>query len=399
MRTPALLALALLLAAATPGLRAESQQEALPAQRYLVGLHEPPGLREGDAFLGATVLQSLAPLRLVLVETRDGPLFEARARLDDRVRHVEPDLPLPVRLAHVPNDPLWPHPDHWGARRVDAPRAWDVTVGGSVKVATLDTGLNKGHEEFAGQARVLQGWDFVNHDNDPADEGGALSACGWHGTMVAGLASATIDNAKGIAGLSQHVVLPVKVLGSTPFGCTGTTSGIVNGVKYAADMGAHVILVAWGVPSPGTSLLDAIDYAWHKGATFVAAAGNEGPCTDCVSEPWRSRPAQTLIVSATDPADVVAPFSSTGPQVDLAAPGVQLVSTAGGTTPYVTRSGTSLSAAYVAGAWALVRVSHPAFSRADVEAHLKATADDRGLPGPDPLYGHGILDAGEAVAT
>lgn len=178
----------------------------------------------------------------------------------------------------MPNDYFYTHAAHWGSKRIGAESAWDVTLGStSVKVAMVDSGLNFGHEEYAGQARVLSGFDFRNGDGTPED----TSGCDFHGTHTTGTAGATINNAKGVAGMSQHAILPVKIFhasGGGPFGgCSTTTSAIVNALKYAGDQGAHVSSNSWGGGASDSSINDAILYAHNKGTIHVAAAGNSGP--------------------------------------------------------------------------------------------------------------------------
>ncbi|HEX2022790.1 MAG TPA: S8 family serine peptidase [Candidatus Thermoplasmatota archaeon] len=366
-----------------------------PAQRYIVGFHEAPTYRVGDEYEGNPIVAVDGDLRFVVVETNDPATLEVRARLDDRVRYLEWDNPQAAFLDHVPNDARYGDAGHWGSKKIGAQTAWDRTLGSTaIKVATIDSGLKKTHEDIAG-ARVLQGYDFVNNDNDPNDQG---SACSYHGSHTAGTAGATINNAKGIAGISQHAILPVKVFYPYLIYCTSSTTALVNGLKYAGDQGAHVSSNSWGSSASSTALNDAVQYAHGKGTIHVAAAGNSGSCTNCVSYPWKDKGSVVIVVSATTSSDGFASFSSQGPQVDVAAPGVGILSVDGaGTTGYRLMDGTSMAAPHVSGTAALIKALNPSFTFAQVEGRITGTAVDLGTAGKDDRFGYGRLNAAAAV--
>lgn len=390
-----LLSLVLLLPLAH-GLDAPAVADARPdLQRHLVAFRDDPGLLAGDAYHGHRVIAVDADLRIALVETLEPALLHATAALDANVRYVERDNPRAAVLHHVPNDPGYMDAGHYGTRIIGAEIAWDKTLGTTaVKVAMLDTGLQKSHEDVAGP-RLLQGWDFVNHDNDPNDEG---SYCAYHGTHVTGVAGATIDNAKGVAGMSQHAILPVKIFRPAFGDCVSTTMQLVNGLKYAADQGAHFTSNSWGGPSSSSAVNDALLYSFARGVIHVAAAGNNGPCTNCVSQPWKDRGDVSIVVSATDMLDAFAAFSSQGPQVDVAAPGVRIIGLDGTVANgYKHLTGTSVSAAHVTGTAALIKTLNPAFGFSQIESRLTGTALDLGAPGKDDMYGYGRIRANLAV--
>lgn len=389
MKSLMLAAVALLAAAAPP---AGAVDGAAP-ERWILGVYAMPDVEPGDAYHLGTVVALDADLRYVLVETTTPPGLQASARLDANVRYVEYDDPDWAHPLFTPNDPKWSDPGHYGPKIIGAPVAWDRTLGStSVKVGVLDTGIRRDHEDFVG-GRVLQGWDFYNGDNNPNDEG---NLCGYHGSHTAGTVGATIHNAKGIAGMAQSVILPVKAFGG--FFCGGSTSALANGLKYIADQGGHVSSNSWGSSASSATFNSALDYAHGKGTIHVAAAGNSGSCTNCVSYPWKDRPAITLVVSAIDSGSSFASFSSEGPQVDVAAPGVGVLSVnGGGTTGYKTMDGTSMAAPHVTGVAALVKALNPTFTFAQVENRIISTADDLGAPGRDDKYGWGRVDAPGAV--
>jgi PKD repeat protein len=257
----------------------------------------------------------------------------------------------------------------------------------------VDSGILKTHEEFAGTGRVLQGYDFYNNDNDPDDQ------CG-HGTHTSGTIGATINNGKGIAGLAQATLLMAKAFTPDILGqCGGSTSALANALTYMGDQGVQVSSNSWGSTAASTTFNSAIDYAVSRGVVFVAAAGNSGSCTNCVSYPWKDRPNSVIVVSATDSNDAFASFSSQGPEVDVSAPGVNILSTyTSATNSYTTMSGTSMATPHVAGVAALLKTLHPTWGYAEIDNRLKTTAHDLGTAGKDDKFGYGRLDAAAATA-
>ena len=358
-------------------------------ERYIVGFHEMPDLKKGQQLHGAPIVDVAAGL-FVVVEPSDSALFQARALLDENVRYVERDDPRYGRALLVPNDARYNDAGHYGSKVIGAQTAWDRTLGStSVKVAVIDSGIRRTHEDLAG-GRVLQGWDFVQGDSDPQDN------CG-HGTHVAGTIGATINNGKGIAGMAQASILPVRGLSASLLGCSGSTSGLANALKYAADQGAHLSSNSWG-GGTSTAVADAISYAHAKGTIMVAAAGNDGPCSNCVGEPWRSNAAKVIIVSSTTSTDGLSSFSSEGLEVDVSAPGSDILSLyTSNDASYTTMSGTSMATPHVTGLAALLKTLNPSWTAADVDARLKATAKDLGAAGRDNKFGSGRIDAAAAT--
>lgn len=387
------LAIAIAVAIAFPAAVALEAPSPLATERMIVGFHEMPDLREGDAYQGGRVVAVDADLRFAVVEAADAVVFEARVALDENARYVERDAPDYAQLSFVPNDARYGEAGHYGSKIIGAEAAWDKTRGSTaIKVGMLDTGIRRTHEDVAG-GRVLQGYDFYNNDNNPNDEGGL---CSYHGSHTTGTAGATINNAKGIAGISQHTILPVKAFGG--FFCGGSTTALVNGLKYIADQGSHVSSNSWGSSSNSAAINDALTYAHNKGTIHVAAAGNDGSCTNCVGYPWKVNPTKAIIVSASDSKDAFASFSSEGPEVDVAAPGVGILSLSGSSdTAYQTLDGTSMACPHVAGVAALVKALNPSFTFSQVEGRLTSTAKDLGTAGRDDRFGYGRVQANLAV--
>ncbi|MCL4078206.1 S8 family serine peptidase [Coriobacteriia bacterium Es71-Z0120] len=316
------------------------------------------------------------------------------------VRRVAPNGML--RPAWVPNDPLYPQ--QWALASIRVPAAWNLTRGSaSVAVAVIDSGVDLSHPDLAANLDTAHDWDFVNNDA-VADEEYP------HGTHVAGIVAAVADNATGVAGVAPSTkVLPLKVIGRSG---VASTADFVDALRYAADVGARVVNASLGealdpaVPDDAAEiavLQEAVDYARAKGALVVAASGNgSGPPV------WYPAACDGVVaVSATARDGSLAPYSSTGPQVDLAAPGGWAVDQArlpaegilstwnGGGYAYA--QGTSMASPHVAGVAALLLALKPSTSPAELEAALEASAKDVGAPGVDAQSGYGLVQADAAV--
>ena len=262
-------------------------------------------------------------------------------------------------------------------RTVRAPAAWDVTTGSAaVTVAVLDTLAEVNHPDLAG--KVVKGPDFVTERC-----GGRTSAAG-HGTAVAGIVGAHTDDGQGIASLGwQTKVLSIGVLDECGI---GSASAISRAVRYAVDNGARVVnLSLSGDANP--ALADAVAYARQHGVLVVAAAGNEG--SEAPAYP-AAYPGVVAVASTDAEAGGISPFSNTGPWVDIAAPGQDVLSTASG-GGYGQFSGTSFAAPLVAATAALVLARHPEWDGGDVDVRLARSA--RHVAGVDVP----VLDAGAAV--
>ena len=357
-------------------------EQLAPAVSYLVGFHEfPRGIERGDEYEGGRVVHVDEVLHFVTVETRSPLTFQARAHADERVRYVEANGFWSI--TYTPNDPKYGS-EQYGPQNIGAPAAWDTTLGDtSVKVCIVDTGIRSTHEDVG---RYVAGYDFVSNDATPQDGNG-------HGTHVATTALATTNNGKGIAGVAQSSLLVARVLDNAG---SGSYDWIASGIRWCADNGAHVISMSLGGSSTTTALSDAVTYAAGKGSLQIAAAGNSGPCTNCVGYP--AKYAEVMAVACTTSSRAQCSFSSEGPEVDITAPGNGIV--AGwhtGDAAYNTISGTSMSTPHVSGVAALVKTANPAFTKEDIRSTLQTTARDLGTGGWDADFGHGEVDAAAAV--
>ncbi len=307
--------------------------------------------------------------------------FMNRLQSEPGVSYVEPDGL--VHMAMASNDPGFS--SQWGATRIGAPSAWDVTRGSSIKVAVIDTGVHLTHADLVGRLDTVNDYDFVNGDSEAQDDQG-------HGTHVAGIIGATLNNGIGVAGIAnQATILPVKVLAADG---TGTSSNVADGIRWAADKGAKVINLSLGSNTYSSVIESAVQYATALDCVVVAATGNEA----AYGVYYPARLANVVAVGSTTPSDARSTFSNYGPQVDICAPGSDIYSTLN-TGGYGTKSGTSMATPHVAGVVALIRAKNPAWSRSEVESQLQASAIDLGATGKDNYYGWGRVRAAEAVGT
>ncbi|MBI5667897.1 MAG: S8 family serine peptidase [Chloroflexi bacterium] len=285
------------------------------------------------AALGGTIVQEVTALNSVVVS-----LPAANAALlpaTSIIAASEPDY-YAVALGGEVNDPLYPQ--QWHLPVIGTADGWAAVTSASpsVIVAIVDSGICADHPDLAG--RILPGYDFVDRDGQPQDALG-------HGCGVAGIVAANASNGEGIAGIAPNVqVLPLRALDSRGI---GTYSNVAAAIVYAADHGAAVINLSLGGTTPSELLQNAVDYAIAKGALVIAAAGNTG---GAVLYPAAYAP--VIAVASVDSSLQRSRFSSYGPEIDLFAPGENILTTShdGGYQPM---TGTSFAAPQAAGIAAL----------------------------------------------
>ena len=274
----------------------------------------------------------------------------------------------------------------WGVDRVDADVANSAgETGSGADVAILDTGIDGDHPDLTGNlgsgayAVQCNSW-YGECTYTWGDDNG-------HGTHCAGIAGA-VDNAQGVLGVGSDVTLhSVKVLN---YNGSGSFSDIAAGVEYVADQGWDVASLSLGGSSGSQTLHDAVIYADNNGVNVIAAAGNSGPCSDCVGYP--AAYPEAMAVSSTNRNDNLSNFSSTGPEVEIAAPGSDIYSTYPNET-YNTLSGTSMATPHVSGAAGILRAQ--GYSNDGARSRLKNTAEYIGLA--ENESGSGLLDVAAAV--
>jgi subtilisin family serine protease len=355
-------------------------------------------VRTAISAAGGRIEESAGDTGYVKVSAGDQPAAEVQANLD-RSPLVSDVGPNTIRhAAAVPNDPSFSAQSSY-LQTMHLPDAWNTTTGNdSMILAILDSGVQLNHPDLVG--RLVPGWDFVNNDSDPSDDFG-------HGTMVAGIAAASTNNGRGVAGATwQGKIMPVKVLNSAG---AADDNNIAAGIKYAVDHGARVINLSLGGPGEGTGILQQyVDYATSRNVVVVAAAGNDGDkgVLEATAPHYPAACNGVIAVGATDAVGNHAPFSSYGNWIDVVAPGDLtnsnqqdgITTTMRGST-YGVGAGTSFSSPLVAGVAFLMRAADPNASGATISSRLIGSAQDLGPAGFDSVYGAGMVDATAALAA
>lgn len=305
-------------------------------------------------------------------------------KADPSVAYAEPNY---IRMInYVPNDQYINN--QWAIEKTNAEQAWDISKGDpTLVVAIIDSGIDSDHTEFAG--RIVAPYNVATQTsgmNAVLDDVG-------HGTHVAGIVSASINNGIGIAGIAGNSkIMPIKAGDNGYF----YDSDLAAAIYYAVDHGARVINMSLGGPGASLTLQSAIDYALSHNVVVAAAAGNEG---DALNEPDYPAAFDGVIsVGATDQNDAPASFSNHGSYVKISAPGVNIFST---TPTYYTTdfqadydyaSGTSMATPEVAGLAALILSIKPSLNAEQVAQLIYENAKDIQSPGWDEFTGYGRID-------
>lgn len=319
-----------------------------------------------------------------------------RLKNDPSVAYVEEDFVIsiaePVQASGTPSQE---YADSWGVARIDADAVVQTGIKGTgIKVAILDSGIDYNHPELVDNYKG--GYNFAYDNNDPFDDTMSGYTKSGHGTHVAGIIGAR-ENGTGVVGVAPDVSLyAVKVLNG---GLSGDVSDIIAGIEWAIENKMQIISMSIGSALFSQALKDACDKAAQAGIVLVAAAGN-------FNEAYIDYPAafdSVIAVTATRPDDT-RPMYNYGPEMELAAPGVNIKSTIpGGGYGYLT--GTSQAAPHVAGVVALllsagIQDTNGNGSIVDeVRQRLTSTAMDLGDPGRDFQFGYGLVDAARAVGV
>ena len=287
---------------------------------------------------------------------------------DPDIKSIEPDFNVHSQGDDVP----------WGIEAVQATKVQSSGLSGKgVKVAIFDTGISP-HQDLS----INSGISFVEGVTSTIDDNG-------HGTHVAGTIAAQI-NQKGILGAAPGVALyPVKVLNSAG---TGSYSSIISAIDWAVDHKINIINMSFGSTSYSAALESAIKLAYDNNILIIASAGNNGmQQVDSITYPAKFN--EVIAVGAVDSSNNRAAFSSTGTEIDLVAPGVNIYSTAKDGA-YGTKSGTSMAAPHVAGVAALLWSKNLKLSNSTISGLLDYSA--LGL-GDAAMYGNGLVDASYAL--
>jgi len=427
-------------AAARPdGLRAQAQTLGLMTS----GQQE---IRERNHRFNFSQLQSLGVYRAVAGATSSDPSDEfqpadavQRDKLETlrqvRALAQNPDVAAAApnylrQIQFSPNDPLYRY--QWHYPQINLPQAWDLTTGAGAIVAVIDTGIVLSHPDLQGQ--WVAGYDFISNpanaldgdgiDRDPSDPGDRSNPDGsssFHGTHVAGTVAAATNNGIGVAGVAFGAkVMPLRAVGQLG----GSIYDIEQAVRFAAglpnDSGtvpprrADVINLSLGSTYFDSEDQAVFDLARAAGVVVVAAAGNSANSTRFYPAAYPG----VLAVSAVDINKNLAPYSSFGAWISVAAPGgstaqdvngdgkpdgvLSTVATDTGgvlVNDYVIWQGTSMATPHVAGVVALMKALAPQLTPADAANLLAAGAltDDIGVAGRDDQFGYGLINGYKAA--
>jgi len=372
----------------------------------------------------------------IYVLKTDGDVLEACTELnkDPGVEYAEPNYIMEVQM--VPDDPYYhssgswgqDYDDLWGIKKIQCEQAWDMSQGEGVVVAVIDTGVDYNHEDIAeniwinegeipdngidddgnGYEDDIRGWCFSYGNTDLMDRFG-------HGTHVAGTIAAVGNNSIGVIGVAPRAkIMAVKGLRDDS---SGNTAHLADSIEYAVDNGADILNNSWGGVGISQLLEGAFNYAYAAGCVSIAAAGNNNIDVNHFTP---ANIDSVIAVAATDFDDMRALFSNYGYRIDIAAPGVEVLSLRAEETDmylgaldytpgerfvpafddnaeYYRSNGTSMACPHVSGLAALILSLHPEFRNEQVWQVLRASSDDIGEAGRDNDSGYGRINADEAL--
>lgn len=402
-----------------------SQRVAMVADHILVQLR--PNVTEEDlvelnAKHGAGIRKKMHRPGMYLVEFENAGLdtvpekIEAYQKDADLISYAEPDYVV-YTLQRYPNDPSFS--ELWGMHNtgqsggtadidIDAPEAWQLTIGNNVIVGVIDTGVDYLHEDLAANMWVnpgeiagngidddgngyiddIHGIDVINSDTDPKDDHD-------HGTHVSGTIAGVGDNGIGVAGVCWSArIMALKFLSA---GGSGYISDAIECVDYAVMMGARVLNNSWGGGGYSQAMSDSIASANLSNVLFCAAAGNSAVDNDTFPHyPSSYTNANVLSVAAHDRNDDLSYFSCYGAtSVDLAAPGSAILS-AVADDGYASWNGTSMATPHVAGAAALLLSMNSQLGVAKLKAALMNSVDP-GAEYAGKMVSNGRLNVASAL--
>lgn len=273
----------------------------------------------------------------------------------------------------------------WGIEKIGAIQVHPYTKGFPIKIAVIDTGIDYTHPDLS--LNYKGGYNFISNTSDPMDDNN-------HGTHIAGTIAA-LDNDIGVIGVAPEAYLyAAKVLDSIG---SGYISDVIAGIQWSVNNYMRIANMSLGSRVPNRSLKNACDNAYNQGLLIVAAAGNSGNSSGTGNNiDYPARYDSVIAVAATDINDKRATFSSTGPAVELSAPGVNINSTLRNNR-YGTASGTSMATPHVTGTAALILAYNPSLTNIQTRVRMQITTIDLGISGKDNLYGYGLVNATKAV--
>jgi len=369
----------------------------------------PPGISEA-------VIHSQKNLHLLKLPPGLAKQLAGVLAVNPAVDYVEPNHIRHASIA-TPNDGSYSQ--QWALSTLNAMQAWSLlpgqyltaaaATGQRIKVAVLDTGIDCTHPDFknpgATSADAAAGGQ-IGMASSRAFVASSISStvCSvmddhGHGTHVAGTIAAATQNGTGVASVAWPVeVVAYKVLDGNG---SGSDSAISQAIMAAEDAGIPIVSLSLGGAGYSQSLQDAVSYAWARETLVIAAAGNAS--TNALTFPAGANYA--VGVSATDSSNSFASFSNYGSSVDVAAPGVGILSTSPtytttmGLMNYGTLSGTSMATPHVAAVAGLIAMANPGASAAAIAQRLQQSAQSTNAGGGwNQNFGYGVVNAFAAVA-
>jgi len=261
----------------------------------------------------------------------------------------------------------------YGINTINGTKSWESGLTGrGIKVAIIDSGISP-HSDI----NISGGKSFVEYTTSYNDDNG-------HGTHVAGIVSAE-NNSIGVVGIAPDSdIYALKALDSEG---VGYNSDIIKAIDWSIENHMDIINMSLGGSDESYAFQQAIDKAYNSGILVVAAAGNESAPVD-----YPAKYNNVIAVSATDSSNQLAYFSNRGPEIEVSAPGVNVISTYLGNS-YASMDGTSMASPYVAGVLALYKQEYPNLTPTEIRNLLHQNVIDLGPLGRDSDYGYGLVQA------
>ncbi|MEN8904649.1 MAG: S8 family peptidase [Clostridiales bacterium] len=326
-----------------------------------------------------------------LIKIENASIDKAVDKLDKNsdIESVSPNFIR--KVLYTPNDEKLS--EQWSVNAINADKAWDILDNTEnlkeIKVAVIDTGVDTNHEDLKGKL-TDDGYDFCDNDNDPMS--GPIAET--HATHVSGIIAAMCDNNIGVTGLTGKAPIKIMPLRTLKAG-NGDDFAITKAVYYAVEHNADIINMSFGSIGRNDILEEAINYAISKGVLVVAAAGNS---TYDSKYFWPAGVPGVVTVSATDSENKAAEFTNYGSGIEIAAPGVDVLSTVNG-DKYEKYSGTSMSCPTICAVAAMIKSKNPEYNIAQIQDVLYNSSKDLGDKGIDKAFGYGLVDAEKALNT
>lgn len=295
---------------------------------------------------------------------------------DKRIEYMQPNSICSISTA--PNDKFYD--EQYYLAQIKAEAAWAEEFDQEIIIAILDTGIDYNHPDL--RDRVLPGYNILNNKAIALDDNG-------HGTNIAGIIAARSNNNAGIAGIVPNAkLMPIKVLDAAG---KSDSFYVGQGIRYAADNGANIIVIASGESVYTPFIAEAAEYAYNLGVLIVAATGNKS-----IEINYPAALPHVIAVGAVDRNDRYLDYSNYGQQIDVVAP-AEGIYTTGLNNTYLATSGTSVAAPQVAALAAILMQKHPELSLKQLADLIRFSSDDVGDFGWDERTGFGRINFENAL--